>query len=116
VPKLKGKKTYSDDEIVVLMAIFAQSDFSAGDDVKDECKRIAGNNFFQLTSFTTKRGYLARGSRTGRITCKPPLASLRKLLRPFIINTLGNTFTPTKFSDGLFTAQSVQHNADLFFG
>jgi hypothetical protein len=41
VPDLKGKKTYTDAEIVVLTAIFAQSDFSAGDDEKDECKRIA---------------------------------------------------------------------------
>ena len=56
MPKLKGKKTYSDYEIVVLTAIFAQSDFSARDAEKDECKCIAGNDLFQLTSFMTKRG------------------------------------------------------------
>ena len=31
MPNLKGKKAFSYNEIVVLTAIFAQSDFSAGD-------------------------------------------------------------------------------------
>jgi hypothetical protein len=82
---------------------------------KPQFQGLLGNNFFQLTRFTAKGGHLTRGSRTSRITGKPPLASFQKLLRPFIIDALGNAFTAAQLGDALLTTQSIQHNADLFF-
>ena len=41
MPKLKGKKQWTEAEIVVLTAIFASSNFSVGDDNRPECKKIA---------------------------------------------------------------------------
>jgi hypothetical protein len=41
MPNLKGKKQWTESEIVVLCAIFASAGFSAGDDERPECKAIA---------------------------------------------------------------------------
>lgn len=41
MPKLRGKKPWTEPEIVVLCAVFCSSDFSVGDDEKPECKAIA---------------------------------------------------------------------------
>lgn len=41
MPKLVGKRKWETDEIVVLCGIYSCSLFSAGDDEKQECKRIA---------------------------------------------------------------------------
>jgi hypothetical protein len=41
MPKLKGKRRWGIDEIVVLCGIYASSLFSVGDDEHEECKRIA---------------------------------------------------------------------------
>ena len=71
---------------------------------KSECECLFGNDLFQLTSFTTKRGYFAHGSRTSRITCKPSLTGLKKLLRLFAINALGDAFTTAQLGNGFFTA------------
>ena len=41
MPKLKGKRRWGVDEIVVLCGIYVCSLFSMGDDEHEECKRIA---------------------------------------------------------------------------
>lgn len=41
MPNLKGKKQWTEPEVVVLCAIFSSVDFSAGDDESPECKAIA---------------------------------------------------------------------------
>ncbi len=58
---------------------------------------------------------LHKRSRAGRVTGKSPLASLKELLRPFAINTLCDPFAPAKLGDGFLTAQTIQHDVNLFF-
>jgi hypothetical protein len=41
MPILKGKKSWTEPEIVVLCAIFSSVNFSAGDDESPECNAIA---------------------------------------------------------------------------
>ena len=41
MPKLKGKRIWGIDEIVVLCGIYVSSLFSMGDDEHEECKKIA---------------------------------------------------------------------------
>ncbi len=77
---------------------------------------LLGNNLFQITRFAAKGLNLACGSRTSRITGKSTFASFKKLLRPLVIDALGNAFAAAKFGDGFFTAQTIQHDADLLFG
>ena len=64
---------------------------------------LLGNNFFQLTRLATKSRHLARGGCSGGIAGKPALSSFQKLLRPFVIDALGNAFTPAKFGNALLT-------------
>ena len=48
------------------------------------------------------------------ITGTPTLASLEKLLRPFVIDALGDEFTAAQLRDALLATQSIQHIADFF--
>ena len=82
---------------------------------KPQFQGLLGNNFFQLTRLATKSRHLARGGCSGGIAGKPALSSFQKLLRPFVIDALGNAFTTAKFGNGLFATQPIKDNADLFF-
>jgi hypothetical protein len=70
---------------------------------KPQFQGLFGNDLLQITRFTTKGRHLTRRSRTGRIAGKPALASLKKLLLPFVIDTLGNAFAAAQLGDGLLT-------------
>jgi hypothetical protein len=59
---------------------------------KPEFQCLLGNHFLQLTRFTTTGCHLARRSRTSRITGKPTLASFQELLRPDVVQGLGDAF------------------------
>ena len=43
-------------------------------------------------------------------------AGFQELLRPGIIQALGDVLPPAKLSDRAFAAQAVEHDADLLFG
>ena len=43
------------------------------------------------------------------------LASLHEVFRPFVVNALRYAFSPAQLSNAFFTAQPIQHNADLLF-
>jgi hypothetical protein len=82
---------------------------------KPQFQCLFGNDFFQIMRFTAQGRNLPCGSRPSRITGKTTLASLKKLLRPLVIDALGDTFAPAKFDNAFLTTQSVQHDADLLF-
>jgi hypothetical protein len=44
------------------------------------------------------------------------LASLKELLRPAVIEPIGNPFTPTKLGNRIFAAQAGQNDPDFLFG
>ncbi len=55
-------------------------------------------------------GGLARG-----VAGEALLAGFQKLLRPAVIETLGNVLASTQRGDALFAAQTFKNNTDLFF-
>ncbi len=54
--------------------------------------------------------------RPRRIASKTPLARLQELLRPGIIQALGDAFASAQFRDAVLTAQTVQQNTDFLLG
>ena len=68
---------------------------------------------FRAPGFPAQVLNLSAGCRTRRVARKPPLASLQELLRPDIIEALGDAFTPTQLRDAVVSTQAVQHNTDL---
>jgi hypothetical protein len=65
---------------------------------------LLGDDFLQFTRFTAKSLNLTCRGRTGCIAGKPALTSLKKLLRLFAINALGDAFTTAQLGNGFFTA------------
>ena len=72
-----------------------------------ELQGLLGNDFFQLARFTAKGAHLSRGGGTSRIASEPTLASLKKFLRPFVIDTLRDAFTAAKLGNGFLTTQAI---------
>src|SRR5512143_2513120 len=52
---------------------------------------------------------------SGRVTRQAAFAGFEKLLRPAVVQALGDAFTAAQLSDAGFSPQAVQHNADLLF-
>jgi putative DNA primase/helicase len=51
-----------------------------------------------------------------RVACQPPFPGLQELLRPGVIQTLGDAFVPAEFRDAVFATQAIQYNADFLLG
>ena len=56
------------------------------------------------------------GGRTGRITRQPTLAGFQELLRPAVIKSLGDAFSPAQLGNAGLVPKPVQNNADLLLG
>ena len=52
----------------------------------------------------------------GDVPGEPFFAGLQEILRPLVIEALGNPFLPAQLRNAFFAAQTVQHNADLLLG
>ena len=59
---------------------------------------------------------LDRGGLARRVAGKALLACFQELLRPAVIQALGDTFAATQRGDTFLTTQSFQDDADLLFG
>ena len=70
-----SRSTFSDH------AFFKQTEF----------KRLLGNDFLQSSGLPAKILYLVTGRRPRRVTREPALPGLKELLRPDVIEALGNT-------------------------
>ena len=62
-------------------------------------QRLFGNNLLQSPGLTAKVRHLAAGGRTRRVARQSPLAGLQELLRPAVIEALGNTFPAAQFGN-----------------
>ena len=60
--------------------------------------------------------HLAGGRGTGGVAGQPALAGLHELLRPGVIQALGDAFLAAQLGDAVLAAQPIQHDADLVFG
>ena len=52
---------------------------------------------------------------TRRIARKTPLTGLHELVRPFVIDGLGDAIAPAQPRDAVLTKKAVQHDPDLLF-
>ena len=57
--------------------------------------------------------HLASGRGTGSVACQAPLARLHELLRPGIIQALGDAFLAAQLGDAVFAAKALQHDSDF---
>ena len=79
-------------------------------------ERLLGNDFFQLLGLALEILDLVAGRRAGSVAGKPSLAGFQELLRPAVVEALGNAFTAAQLRNRVLAAQAVQHDADLLFG
>jgi hypothetical protein len=82
---------------------------------KTQFESLLSNNLFQIVGCTAQQLDLIRSRSTRSITGQPFLASLKELLRPGIVQALGNAFSSAEFSDTVLASQAIQYNPDLFF-
>ena len=82
---------------------------------KTQFECLLSNNFLQVVRFTAQQLDLIRSRSTRSITGQPFLASLKELLRPGVVQALGNAFSSAEFSDTVLASQAIQDNPDLLF-
>ena len=78
-------------------------------------ERQVGNTFLQGTGFTAQILHLAGGRSAGSVASKTAFAGFHELLRPSVIQALGDAFLAAKLGDAVFTAQAIEHDADFIF-
>ena len=74
------------------------------------------NDFLQGPGFPAQVLDLVAGRRTRGIPGQPSLAGFQKLLRPVVIQALGNTLATAQLRDAVLTPKAVQHDTDLLLG
>ena len=74
---------------------------------------LLGDDLLQRAGFPAQLLDLAAGRRPRGVARQPPFAGLQELLRPDVIQTLGDALAPAEFRDAMLAAQAVQHDADL---
>src|SRR3954471_2689813 len=78
-------------------------------------ERLLGDYLLQLLCLTAQVLDLLRTGRSCRIPGKPALACLKELLRPAVVQALGNPLAPAQLGNAGFAANPVQHDSDLVF-
>ncbi len=78
-------------------------------------KRQVGDAFLQGAGLAAQILDLVRGGRARRIARQAALARFHELLRPDIVQALGNAFLAAQLGDTVIAAQAFQHNPDLVF-
>ena len=79
-------------------------------------ERLLGDDFLQLLGLALEILDLVAGRGPRGVAGEPPLAGFQELLRPAVIEALGNAFAPAQLGDRVLAAQAVQDDADLLFG
>ena len=74
-----------------------------------------GENLLQVASFTLQADDFTGRGLTRRIARQALLACLQEILRPVVIEALGDPFTSAKLGDRTLSAQTIQDNPDLLF-
>jgi len=82
---------------------------------KAQLQRLLSNKLLQITCLPAQVLHLVSGCRTSRIAGKPALAGLHELLRPCVIQALGNAFLAAQLGNAVIAAQAFQHDPYLLF-
>jgi hypothetical protein len=80
-----------------------------------ELERLLRYNLLQITGFTAQILYLVSRGSTRSVPRQTPFASLHEVLRPFVVNALGDALAAAQFSDAVLATKPVQHDPDLLF-
>src|SRR5665811_778139 len=64
---------------------------------------LLGDDFLQRPGFLSQIPDLAAGRRTRGIAGQPPLAGFQELLRPVVVEALGNALAPAQLRDAVLT-------------
>ena len=75
-----------------------------------------GHQDLHVPHLTAKILHLAAGCRPSRIPGQALLPRLQELLRPAVIQALGNAFPPAELGDAVLAAEPLQHDTDLLLG
>ena len=78
-----------------------------------ECQ--VGNAFLQGAGLAAQILHLVRGRSTGGVTSQAALACLHELLRPGVIQALGDAFLAAQLGNAVIAAQAIEHDPDLVF-
>src|SRR5512139_3379670 len=81
-----------------------------------QLQSLFGNDLLQRPRLPPKLRHFAVGGRTGRVARQPTLAGFQELLRPAVIKSLGDAFTPAQLGNAGLAPKPVQNNADLLLG
>src|SRR5690606_14924213 len=76
-------------------------------------QRQVGHAFLQGTGFAAQVVHLAGGRSSGGIAGQTTLARFHELLRPGVIQALGDDFLAAQLGDTVFAAQPLQHDPDF---
>ena len=74
---------------------------------------MLGDDFLQVLSFAPQMFDLIGIGSSGCITREPLLTGLQELLRPTVIEPLGDALLAAQLSNAVFTTQSGQDDPDL---
>ena len=78
-------------------------------------KGQVGNAFLQRAGLAAQVLHLAAGRSTGSVARQAALARFYELLRPHIIQALGDAFLAAQLGNAVIAAQAVEHDPDLVF-
>jgi hypothetical protein len=74
---------------------------------------LLGDNLLQGSGLTPQLFDLPGRCLAGRIAGEALLARLQELLRPTVIEALGDALATSQLGNAVLTAQAIQDNADL---
>ena len=75
-------------------------------------QHLFGKCFLEVMHLAAQVFDLARGRLAGGMPRKPPLASFQELLRPAVLEALGDPFPTAQLGDAVLAAQARKHNLD----
>jgi len=87
----------------VASSVAARSHLTSAE--KTVLQRQVGHQLLHIADFAAQVLDLARGDLPRRIASKPLLTRLKELLRPAVVEALGDRLTPVQLGDAVLTAQ-----------
>jgi hypothetical protein len=81
-----------------------------------EFKRLFRYYFLQVTGFAAQVLHLVSVRRTCCIARKASFSGFHEVLRPFVVDALGNALTAAQLSNAILAPQAIQDDPDLLFG
>ena len=75
-----------------------------------------GQRFFEIAGFLAQLLDLTGRGLTCRVAGQPLLASFEEVLRPLVVQALGNPLAAAQLGDRILATQALQHDADFLLG